>query len=298
MAWLRETDGFDEDPAILGICRTESEVNQVVGILTRLKLYCARQFTDGFVPEIKVKAIVRSRRMLELLTGPPSGGRALLHRRGDACDCLKDRSWPATGADYFVHHYLLSNPSKDEYDVQRAKQAELRDRQLQAEVRHRDLNRCRYCSIKVVWADRRSAAGGVFDHVDPNLAAGASNLVVACRGCNSRKGHRTPAAASMTLLPAPSTRPDQPADPERDLTRTTWSAADPTTHARARDGTGRVAPVQVGPPRLARTSAHPNPYHRDSINGQDPTDHAGLPTVSDVDNAYLDQFREEFNNGP
>src|SRR5262245_3945115 len=109
MAWLRQSDNFDNDPAILNICRRDSEVNMVVGMVTRLMLYCANAFTDGFVPEIKVKSIVRSRRWLELLTAPPNGGRALLHRRGDVCDCLKDREWPATAADFYVHHYLASN---------------------------------------------------------------------------------------------------------------------------------------------------------------------------------------------
>lgn len=54
--------------------------------------------------------------------------------------------------------------------------------------------RCRYCG------------GGEYlavDHVVPRCQGGGdelSNLVVACKSCNSRKGGRTPEQAGMVLL--------------------------------------------------------------------------------------------------
>lgn len=60
-------------------------------------------------------------------------------------------------------------------------------------VYERDV-RCRYCG-----ADDRLT----IDHVVPRCQGGRddeSNLVVACRSCNSRKGGRTPKQAGMVLL--------------------------------------------------------------------------------------------------
>jgi 5-methylcytosine-specific restriction endonuclease McrA len=224
------------------------------------------------------------------------------------CECLKSADWPP-GADYAVHGYLDTNPSRDEVDVARAKAAELRDRELRVQVRHRDRDRCRYCGTAVRWADHRSGQGGVLDHVDPSYAAGAANLVVACRNCNSRKGNRTPAQADMVLL-------DPPADPVPDPAPTRGTGAGPTTHVPARDGTvtgprpsppplqldltggeltgaagltGNGEPPRsggeggagdvdnVGPARTRRTRTRPNPYLRSGSTGPAPENHAGLP---------------------
>lgn len=310
--WLRLSDNFADDPVLLNICRTRPEKTRVLGWITELMLYCAKHGTDGYLPELVFREVVTSKRWRELLTSPPWGGTALLHRKGDACDCIKDRPlWPDTAADLYVHHYLLFNPTKDETDVARAKAAELRDRELHAVVRERDHNRCRYCNVRVRWSDRKSSIGGVMEHVDPSLAAGAANLVVACRGCNSRKGNRTPAAAGMTLLPVPT---DSPADLGTDLAPINRSAPDRTTHAPARDGTGRVpnptpGPVEkaspaagagyagqagertrIGPPALRRSSRHPDPFRRSAITGPDPLDHAGLPDPGAIAAAEIKEF--------
>ncbi len=294
--WLRLSDSTDDDPVILNVCATRTDQAKVLGWLVRLMLYAAKHGSDGYVPELIFRDIVRSKVWRYRLTSPPNGGTALLHRRGDVCECLKDRpQWPDTAADIFIHHYLMWNPTKDETDVARAKQAELRDRELQAAVRARDEGRCRYCGVKVIWQDRRSAQGGVYDHVDPTRAAGAANLVVACRGCNSRKGARTPQAAGMTLLPVPGTETGTAGD----LTLTNWSGRDRTTHVPVRDGTGRVTTPgagdagpagerdQTGPAPPRPTSRHPDPHRRSAL-ADDPADHAGLPTPTHLDHALTE----------
>ena len=61
----------------------------------------------------------------------------------------------------------------------------------------RDDGACRYCGAR---------GDSTFDHVIPRCQGGSDepeNLVVACRGCNSRKGGRTPEQAGMVLRPAP-----------------------------------------------------------------------------------------------
>lgn len=306
--WLRSPDNFASDPVVLNICSNQGEKTRVLGWVFELMLYCASHGTDGYIPRIVFNEVVRSRKWREILTAPPNGGTALIHRRGDKCECMINPvDWPDTASDFYVHHYLLSNPTREENEVHKAKAAELRDTELRAVVRHRDKSRCRYCEVKVRWSDRRSAQGGVIDHVDPRIAAGAANLVVSCRGCNSRKGNRTPDAAGMTLL-APYGTPRS----ESDLEPIAQSVPGPTTHAPVRDGTGRVpTPTattpepagrpppagdagpdgyrpQLGPPTTPRTSHHPNPYLRSGITGLAPDDHAGLPDPDAVDAADRD----------
>jgi 5-methylcytosine-specific restriction endonuclease McrA len=64
----------------------------------------------------------------------------------------------------------------------------------------RDGFRCQYCGEKL------PARDSTFDHVVPRSQGGETswtNIVTACRGCNSRKGNRTPEQAGMTLLSRP-----------------------------------------------------------------------------------------------
>ena len=71
-------------------------------------------------------------------------------------------------------------------------------------VRDRDGDCCRYCGQLVNWQDRRSPAGGTYDHILPIDQGGdefPENLVVACRQCNGHKAARTPEQAGMTLRP-------------------------------------------------------------------------------------------------
>ena len=60
----------------------------------------------------------------------------------------------------------------------------------------RDKGRCQYCS-KILRREETT-----FDHVVPRRSGGKtswSNLVVACRPCNQKKGGRTPNEAGMRL---------------------------------------------------------------------------------------------------
>lgn len=290
MTWLRLDDGFDNDPALLHVARTRGEADRVLGIVTAMMLYCARHLTDGFLPRLVVVEHVRSAALLAKLTAAGQDTPGLLHPRGSTCECLDGRDWPPTGGDYAVHHYLKSNPTRAEHDVNRAKAAELRNRELLAAVRARDGLLCRYCGTSVSHSDRRGARGLVYDHVDPAIAAGAANLVVACRGCNSRKGPRTPQAAGMVLL----SRPGSDLDPISE------SDPGPTTGV-ARDGTGRandrypepttdVDPGDagpngyadpVGPAQMRASSVFPDPYRRSAITGVQPDTFAGLPDEED-----------------
>lgn len=70
-------------------------------------------------------------------------------------------------------------------------------------VYQRDGFRCQYCGTK------REPRQLTFDHVTPRHQGGKTtwtNIVAACggpRGCNARKGNRTPAQAGMHLITQP-----------------------------------------------------------------------------------------------
>jgi 5-methylcytosine-specific restriction endonuclease McrA len=64
----------------------------------------------------------------------------------------------------------------------------------------RDRRRCQYCGVSL---ERHQST---YDHVVPRCHGGAtswSNVVIACFGCNQRKGGRTPLEAGMRLLTQP-----------------------------------------------------------------------------------------------
>ena len=285
MTWIRTDDADCEDPRVIAIVRNRAEHHRVLGMRAVLRERCARSRTDGYLSSYVVRQVL-SPRWLALFCEPPDGGPALLHRRDHYadgtlfCACLSGTAWPA-GADYAVHGYLDTNPSRDEVDVARAKAAELRDPALRLAVRERDRDRCRYCHRPCRQHDHRSGAGLVLDHVDPAFADGVANLVVACRDCNSRKGNRTPAQAGLTLLP-PYTDPTP--DPAPTPGVDGWSVPGRTTRVRAGDGTGRAnpppppptdpgggEPPQVAPPPVA-LPADPGGPAGGNGEGSDPDD--------------------------
>ena len=120
--------------------------------------------------------------------------------------------WFADGERVMIHDYLEHQSSREYVLSERAfetrRAAMRRDPALRDEIQARDGDRCRYCGRRVSWLDRKSIAGATYDHVIPRGPETVDNLVVACRGCNSKKRNRTPEEAEMHLLP-PRTVPDK-----------------------------------------------------------------------------------------
>src|ERR1041384_3171006 len=200
MTWLRKDDIGYDDPRILAIG------NAAYGALVRMEQYASAQGTDGWIPDQKATEIASRNELKTLLTVLPDLG-VMLHTHGEKCACLADHTWSPARGGYWLHDFLKLNPSRAEVDVHKAKKTELRNPKLKHAVRVRDADQCRYCGKHCQHSDRVSDDGLTFDHVDPDVAGGMANLVVACRGCNNRKNRRTPAQAGMELIELPTTAP-------------------------------------------------------------------------------------------
>lgn len=260
MPWVKLDDKLPMSVKVRGLAdpeargdRATAQRNEALGHWTQLLAWVGAERTDGFLTADVATMYGTASSLNRLLRGV-FGRAALLHRRGDSCGCLEGRRWP-DGAAYAIHDYLDRNPSRAENDVAKAQRRELRDRELREQVRRRDADCCRYCGKAVRWNDRRSADGGVLDHVRPDIAAGADNLVVCCRGCNTRKGRRTPEAAGMRLQPLP--RSTTGWAPIYDGSATdSEPTSDPTTDpTQNRSETGGRSVVGLPPPRAAPPSS-------------------------------------------
>lgn len=192
MPWVRIDDSFAENPKIARLSDSALAL-WVTGLA-----YCNRNLTDGFIP-----------RMVGLGQLRFCDGNTLPH----ISELEEIGLWEKVDGGWQVHDYLEFQPAKADVLAQREKDrrraAMNADRNLAKRIRARDGDLCRYCGIEVDWRDRKSAKGGTYDHVIPFPKGDESddNLVVSCRGCNARKGSRTPEEASMLLLP-PRTRTD------------------------------------------------------------------------------------------
>lgn len=278
MPWGRIDDRLAMSVKIRGLAdpgatgdRALAQRCEALGLWTQILSWVSGERSDGFVTEDIVRLFGR-REAVDRLLRASFGRAALLHRRGDAeaCECFEGRQWP-DGWDYLIHDYLDRNPSRQENDVHRAKSRELKDSALKTRVSRRDSDRCRYCGRQCKPSDRRSDDGRTFDHVDPLVADGEANLVTACRGCNRRKGRRTPEAAGMVLLPVGGTEAD--------------AAAALTTPAPPSDGSGSgsapdlnpdlspdLSPTQIRRRSGSRSDDPPEPHPRTSEAGRESED--------------------------
>lgn len=212
--WL-ESDTFAVDPVWEVLAGGVADlVDQLQAAYCRLKATSAQVLSDGYLTErMALQQCRGKRKLLTLLTGGVLDQPPLIHRQGDDCECLGD-GW-ITGYAYRIHGFSKRNPSRREYNRNRAQKADLRDARLKALVYTRDGGCCRYCGSGPLSPKSGRAKDPRkrihHDHVDPDQPAGpnAENFVLSCKRCNEHKGHRTPAEADMVLLPVPT--PEQAA---------------------------------------------------------------------------------------
>ncbi|MEV6879138.1 HNH endonuclease [Amycolatopsis sp. NPDC051128] len=217
MPWARLDDRLQMSVKIRGLAddgvtgdRKKDQINGALGHFIQLLTWVAGAGTDGFVTA-DVADLFGTAATTRRLLRARFGRQPLLHQLDEhgkppKCPCLDGREWKPD-FEFLIHDYLDRNPAKAEVDVKRAKDRELRNSALKAAVRLRDRDTCRYCGVFCPFSDRVSDDGLTYDHVDPEIAGGMGNLVIACRGCNRKKGKRTPFQAGMVLLDLPTTGP-------------------------------------------------------------------------------------------
>lgn len=158
--------------------------NAAMGLWVRAGSWSSQQLSEGFVPDAMIVA---------------------MGDRRQAAALVDVGLWLKVEGGFQFHDWPAYQPSKAEVLANRkanaARQTVARNPELREAIRVRDGDRCRYCGRDVRWSDRRSVWGGTYDHIDPAGGSTLDNLVVACRGCNARKGRRTPEEAGMRLLP-------------------------------------------------------------------------------------------------
>lgn len=182
MTWLKLDDGWQSHPKMQRIGPMGREL-WLAGAL-----HCARHLTDGMIEKHMVPVLAAYAGV------KPSVTKQL----------IEVGVWHDCGDCYEIHDFLKYQRSREDVERERDKYGRSKslhdDRGLIEAVRQRDGDRCRYCALTVNWVDRRGKGGGTYDHVDPDAHNSLDNVVVACRGCNAKKGHRTPGAAGMVLL--------------------------------------------------------------------------------------------------
>lgn len=142
------------------------------------------------------------------------------------------------------HDWTVYNDPKSKIladrEAERMRVALMRDTDLVKAIRARDGDRCRYCGCQVRWGNQRGPSGATYDHVVPIVAGGANtinNVVIACRGCNSRKKHLTLEEAGMRKL-----KPGSMGAPAVDdaQSRTEYGSSAALSSAGSTPGSGRV----------------------------------------------------------
>jgi hypothetical protein len=175
--WFKVDDGFAFHRKAI------KAGNVAVGVWVRAGSWSAQQLTDGVIPE----------EIVPLLGATTE----------DADRLVSAGLWERIDDGYKFIGWDEYQPSKDEVEANRfssrERQALFRNPELRQAVRERDGDWCRYCQHPVDFHNRRGSLGGTYDHVNPRGGTVLDNLVVCCRGCNAKKGRRTPAQAGMVL---------------------------------------------------------------------------------------------------
>jgi 5-methylcytosine-specific restriction endonuclease McrA len=198
MAWMRLEVSYIDHPKFLALS------DGAFRLWHEGKSYCEKHLTDGLIPRVAAKGFrtFNDKRRKELQT-PVKGYQSPL--------------WESHDVGFFMHDYLDHNDSRElararinksteERVANRRRKDVGRDRTLVRLIRARDGDLCRYCGVVVNWVDRRGRQAGTYDHINPGGPDSLTNVVVACRSCNSAKGNRSLAEVAvigMRLRPAP-----------------------------------------------------------------------------------------------
>lgn len=181
MAWLRVGDTFATDPRVLALNDPAAPLMGPAcrGFFLELAALSANSSTDYVITRGQVNL---------------AGGQVAtqLLRRCERAGLIRPldgrgvgRRWKLIDdAPELIHIRLAA-----EVAWEKQQKADTQNAEFQTAVWLRDGDACRWCGRVVQPSDNKSARGKTLDHLQAGQrAAGAQDLVVACRGCNGRRG--------------------------------------------------------------------------------------------------------------
>ncbi|OKX85161.1 HNH endonuclease, partial [Corynebacterium glutamicum] len=184
MAWLRIGDNAATHPFMARLlsstgaqCPDHAVKNEAFGVLTQLAAISAGHLTDGVIETGMLSQIApgREAEILDVLVAAGLAQRGKEDDRHVILLVLDDEE--------FIHAR-----GRAEVEIDRARSRDKRVPGLYIQVRVRDGDECRWCGRTVSWTNRSGDRGGVIDSLNGHQDSTVDTLVVACRGCNSRRG--------------------------------------------------------------------------------------------------------------
>ena len=181
MPWLRVGDTAASHPVVLRALELpqadERLKMELFGFAALAASMSASHKSDYIVELGTIRAIAGFARAEELI------------KAAIACGYFEEISKGGNTA-----YKLLDDPElfhmrlKEEIDWENRRKNDNRNKSIIVPVRLRDGDACRWCGKVVYWGDQKSARGGTYDHLHPSKGAEKpSDMVVACRSCNSSR---------------------------------------------------------------------------------------------------------------
>jgi 5-methylcytosine-specific restriction endonuclease McrA len=181
MVWLRVGDTFATDPRVLALNDPAAPLMGPAcrGFFLELAALSANSSTDYVITRGQINL---------------AGGAVAPHllRRCERVGLIRpldgrgpSRRWKLIDdAPELIHIRLAA-----EVAWEKQQKADTQNHDLQTAVWLRDGDACRWCGRVVQPSDNKSARGKTLDHLEAGQkASGPQDLVVACRGCNGRRG--------------------------------------------------------------------------------------------------------------
>ncbi len=193
MPWLRIGDNASTHPRmfrLLEVCDFDHDFkNQCFGTLVLAASIAAAHLQDYIVAPgmIATFAPTRTKEIVQALVDAELLERVKIDEQ-HMLKILDDED--------FIHMR-----TKEEVEQDRNRAADKRKPGLIIAVRVRDGDACRWCGRTVSWTDRVGTRGGTYDSLTNHQDSDVDNLVVACKGCNSRR--REGVELKLRAVPSP-----------------------------------------------------------------------------------------------
>lgn len=183
MPWLKVSDKSPFHPMVLESASVDFSdprlVNELFGFTARCAAAASGHLTD-YIVHFGVAMQIAGPRGTELISAAVAAGymswTVVPDSHGGQTNALK----------IYEDHELFHMRLKDEVEWDRTRDQDRRS-SIQAQIRQRDGDGCRYCGKSVQPNDNMTARGWELDHLTPGeKLRSPADGVVACRGCNAR----------------------------------------------------------------------------------------------------------------